>query len=91
MVTLSRKKMPIPPPYINGPENRGRPMKYPVRDMKVGWSFWVPLEGHQSANEVRARVSSAIGREKKREPTKDFTTRYLMEEGKRGVRVWRTK
>jgi hypothetical protein len=90
MVTLSRKKMPVPPPYINGPENRGRPTKYPVRDMKVGWSFWVPLDG-ATATEIRARVSSAIGREKRREPTKEFTTRYLSENSVLGVRVWRTK
>lgn len=82
--------MAVPPPCISSPSPSGRPIKYPVRELKVGWSFWVPLDG-RPVSRVRAQVSSALTREKRRNPSKEFTTRYLVEEGKYGIRTWRIK
>lgn len=89
-VKLSRKKVPIPPVIVHSPSVKGRPMKYPVNSMKVGWSFWVPLNGME-VRRVRAQIASALTRVKARDEGKEFTTRFLTENGEQGIRVWRVK
>lgn len=59
------------------PTPRG-PVKYPLADMKVGDSFFIPGKNSQQIS-----GSFAINRPKK------FSVRQREENGVKGVRVWR--
>jgi hypothetical protein len=56
----------------------GRPSIYPVRELEVGQSFFVPLGDRKVLSVVCSRIKKLTGR--------DYTVRRV--EG--GIRVWRT-
>lgn len=60
-----------------------RTYKYPLSDLEVGQSIFVPNETH---NRVRGHVESH-----KRRNGFDYVTRTVVENDIKGVRVWRTK
>ena len=69
----------VPIPDQNG---RGGTPKYPLRDMPVGASFFVPGGTHAKLNGAFAPHRRA---------GKAFLTRTVTENGVKGIRVWRTK
>lgn len=73
------------------PESRqgaGRRAKYPWRSMSVGDSFFVPLSGEVPS--VRRLQSNLISSGSSALGSGNVSTRVLEEDGKPGVRVWRT-
>lgn len=62
------------------PDKAGRKVKYPLDDMDVGDSFFVPDADHQDISPVIA------ARRRARKWTRQFTTRREDD----GIRVWRT-
>jgi len=66
----------IPPPSGRGPLNR----KYPFGDMEIGQSFFVPNATQQTRNTARAWGKNH-GR--------GFSCRTTIENGVKGLRVWR--
>ena len=58
---------------------------YPLAEMEVGHSFFVPLEGRESA-----AVQGSIIRATNGLAPRVFTTRRLTEDGVEGVGCWRT-
>ena len=69
-----QKNIPIPI------SRNGRPFKYPLCEMEVGDSFFVPFED-RSANSVQASVNSCALRYK---PNKFITRRVVG-----GIQCWR--
>jgi len=70
--------IPIPPR-----PRRGRGPAYPWGEMNVGASFFVPLaRGKFSAHYARMKASPGNG---------TYEIRRVVEDGVRGVRVWRVK
>jgi hypothetical protein len=65
------------------PVPKGRSRKYPFLDMSVGDSFSVPEVDHN-------RVRTACQYYKKHH-SMEFRTQIYSHQGKRRVRVWRTK
>lgn len=61
--------------------------KYPLRQMKIGDSFFIP--GKTLKERTRCTVAGAWF--SKRNPEYKFTTRTVMESGIKGVRVWRVE
>lgn len=75
-----RNNRPMPAP------TSGRGVRvYPLDEMRVGDSFFVPLEGRKPA-----AVQGSIIRSAKSFAPKVFTTRRLTEDGVEGVGCWRT-
>ena len=74
-----RNNRPLPAP-TGGRGNR----VYPLAEMEVGHSFFVPLEGRKSA-----AVQGSIIRATKGLAPRVFTTRRLTEDGVDGVGCWR--
>ena len=66
----------------------GRPTIYPLGDMLVGDSFFIPLPEGKALRDLQGSVSRAA----KAHDGKRFTTRKVAsEDGKpTGIRVWRT-
>lgn len=75
-----RNDRPLPAP-TGGRGNR----VYPLAEMEVGHSFFVPLEGRKAA-----AVQGSIIRAAKGLAPRVFTTRRLTEDGVDGVGCWRT-
>ena len=65
---------------------RGAPAKYPLADMHVGESFFVPCEGAE-CKVWRGRLNGTVARFCKANPDMKFAIRSV--DG--GLRVWRTK
>ena len=66
--------------------------KYPIRNLAVGESFFVPFVSPErafAAPALRAVISSLARRETKRNPEKKFASRSVHEDGVAGVRLWR--
>jgi len=61
-------------PSIHGKE------KYPLKDMEIGDSFFIP-----------GKTSGSMSMIFKRIPDKKFTCRSLVEDQVKGIRVWRIK
>ena len=61
-------------------QHAGRRMRYPLRELEIGQSFFAP-------GTSRANISSAIS---KRAP-KRFVTQIRVEDGVKGIRVWRAE
>jgi hypothetical protein len=57
------------------------PMKYPLPDMKVGDSFFLP---RAKVKRIRGRIYSAAARRKMRVTLRQFT-----QDGSSGVMIWR--
>lgn len=64
----------IPPPA----NKMGRPAVYPLRNLEVGQSFFVPLGDRKTISVCASRYAKASG--------KTFTVRQVQG----GVRCWRT-
>ncbi len=62
------------------PEKSGRKIKYPLDDMEIGDSFFIPGVDHQDISPVIA------ARKRARKWQREFTTRREDD----GIRVWRT-
>lgn len=62
--------------------------KYPVADLEVGQSFFVPLDGKTSTG-IQGALNSAAKPE--RAKGKSFVTRTITEDGVEGVRIWRVE
>ena len=58
------------------PEVPKREYKYPVRDLEVGQSFFVPKGSYVTASFAKLAP-------------KKFSYRHVTEDGVKGVRVWR--
>lgn len=58
------------------PQTNGRPVRYPTRTMDVGDSFFVAGKNERAFSFTRLKP-------------KRFSTRIVVENGERGVRVWR--
>lgn len=79
------KGIPLPEPY------KGRPVKYPFRDMEVGDSFSIPLTGTMTGTGVdiaTKRLRQAAANHARRVGGK-FHVRTVREEGV--ARCWRTE
>jgi len=68
------------------PQRRNAPKRYPFRDMEIGDSFFVPLNGEKSSK-VFARIAGAAIRDARSRGGIKYAVRSV--EG--GVRVWRVK
>ena len=80
----------VPPPFT-----RGRALAYPFWDMKVGDSFLVECADETAAlYRLSARIGTAARKFSDRTEFNGslrFVTRTVREDGKVGVRCWRTK
>lgn len=72
------KLIPIPKPG-----RKGWLARYPFRQMKVGDSFFVPGRNVQQMSNSGAQYRKLFGHR--------YTVRSVVEGGKKGCRVWRTK
>lgn len=72
------KNVPIP--------KRSKQKKYPLMDMNVGDSFWVPCESRREALRERNKIFSMASYYQTKHNVK-FTTRTYED----GVRIWRIK
>lgn len=79
----------VPLPAHPTSRKRGRPPKYPVRDMKVGDSFFIPIEPDQTAPRIQQRFLEAVAYYKAQGIISDerFTTRTMGDH----IGVWRVK
>lgn len=82
------KNLPIPPR-----PRRKRTSKYPIADMEIGDSFFVPTGPFKAAQDskmksIRTRLHY-LRNEKRIEPHARFEHRVVTEDGRTGVRVWR--
>ncbi len=65
------------------PRGGGRAPKWPVRDMQIGDSFFVP-------NKTAANMSGVVNYARSMNKGWKFGMRIMIENGVKGVRVWRT-
>lgn len=81
------------------PTRRGR-IKYPIAELEVGESFFIPAnlglqdgdrDELKTMNLLQARLSSCTRAVAENNPGRRFATRRVVEQGQRGVRVWRTE
>ena len=71
----------VPPPLTN---EQGRPVKYPLREMKVGDSFRFPWDA-ALRSAIRSNAFQKFGK------TRTYTTKMVEEDGQRWFRIWRVK
>lgn len=71
------------------PAHNSRQGKYPWRAMAVGDSFFVPIGGHHGVNSA-ASISHGVSYMRKRYSL-HFLYRTVIEDGIKGVRVWRVE
>src|SRR5690349_6743042 len=65
---------------------RGRPVKYPLANLDVGQSFFIPTTSREEARKIRSRLANAVYLfEKQTSGQRQFTLRTTSD----GVRVWR--
>lgn len=74
------KGIEIPPRRQGG----GRPPKYPIREMEVGDSFFVPKSRKSAGGSVQAYANRILGKGA-------TTVRNAIENGVEGFRIWRIK
>lgn len=84
-----KKSVPIP----NRRGNSKGYDRYPWRDMKVGDMFFVPTpdEMHVSVHQSSVCSATRIVRRQADMKGREFTTRQIEQNGKRGIGVWRVK
>lgn len=78
------------PPKRRAPRSGhyGAYLVYPWRDMEVGDSFAVPIEG--DSVRAQAKMTGATSDRSRRYPELRYATRVLIEDGRDVIRVWRT-
>lgn len=86
--------IPLPPPHGGlRHASKRKNQRYRFADMEVGHSFLLRKPAEKTYEQVRSRITSAIGNFKKTAAPvhrkKQFATRIMEEE--KGVRVWRVK
>ena len=77
--------IPIPP----GSDRRSVERKYPLAELKVGQSFFLPLEEGDDLKRMANRLSQARQSYQKRNEGVRFTQRMWEKDGEVGIRVWR--
>jgi len=76
-------------PLVQNSRKNGFP--YPFDDMKIGDSFFIPLDDCRSQT-VQSRINAAVTRWRKKDPDLNdsrFTTRTMVENDVEGIRVWK--
>ena len=78
-------------PVPAGSDRRSAEQKYPLSQMKVGQSFFLPLQEGDDIKRMGNRLSQARqGFQKRNEGTR-FTQRIWEEDDIIGIRVWRVE
>lgn len=77
--------IPIPP----GSDRRSVERKYPLAELKVGQSFFLPLEEGDDLKRMGNRLSQARQGYQKRNEGVRFTQRMWEKDDEVGIRVWR--
>ena len=77
--------IPVPP----GSDRRSVERKYPLAELKVGQSFFLPLEEGDDLKRMGNRLSQARQGYQKRNEGVRFTQRMWEKDGEVGIRVWR--
>ena len=77
--------IPVPP----GSDRRSVERKYPLAELKVGQSFFLPLEEGDDLKRMGNRLSQARQGYRKRNEGVRFTQRMWEKDGEVGIRVWR--
>lgn len=81
------KDIPIPPPW-------GRPgydeVKYPIFEMEVGDSIFVPVPEGKKIETVRNTLNANFRRKAVSVTGRRFACRTAEKDGVKGLRVWRT-
>ena len=77
--------IPVPP----GSDRRSVERKYPLAELKVGQSFFLPLEEGDDLKRMGNRLTQARQGYQKRNEGVRFTQRMWEKDGEVGIRVWR--
>lgn len=64
-------------------------VKYPLAEMSIGQSFFVPIPSGKTPDQARAPVQAAVSRFYKKHPNHKFTIR--LDTANSGLRVFRLK
>jgi hypothetical protein len=78
-------------PVPVGSDRRAAERKYPLSEMKVGQSFFLPLEEGDDIKRMGNRISQARQGYQKRTEGVRFTQRIWEEDDVIGIRVWRVE
>ena len=78
-------------PVPTGSDRRPAEKKYPLSQMKVGQSFFLPLEEGDDIKRMGNRISQARQGFQKRNDGVRFTQRIWEEDEVIGIRVWRVE
>lgn len=79
--------IPVPP----GSDRRAVERKYPLSELKVGQSFFLPLEEGDDLKRMANRLSQARQGYQKRNEGVRFTQRMWEKDGEVGIRIWRVE
>ena len=81
------KDIPVP----TGSDRRNFEAKYPLKQMNVGDSFFLPLEEGDDIKRMGNRLSQARQGYQKRNEGVRFTQRIWEQKGETGIRIWRVE
>lgn len=79
--------IPVPP----GSDRRSVERKYPLAELKVGQSFFLPLEEGDDLKRMANRLSQARQSYQKRNEGVRFTQRMWEKDDVVGIRIWRVE
>ena len=79
--------IPVPP----GSDRRSVERKYPLAELKVGQSFFLPLEEGDDLKRMANRLSQARQSYQKRTEGVRFTQRMWEKDDVVGIRIWRVE
>ena len=79
--------IPVPP----GSDRRAVERKYPLSELKVGQSFFLPLEEGDDLKRMANRLSQARQSYQKRNEGVRFTQRMWEKDDVVGIRIWRVE
>ena len=79
--------IPVPP----GSDRRAVERKYPLSDLEVGQSFFLPLEEGDDLKRMANRLSQARQGYQKRNEGVRFTQRMWEKDDVVGIRIWRVE
>jgi len=69
------------------PRGGKRKQRYPLSDMAIGQSFFVPIPEGRTVSQARGPIQAAVSRFYRQHPAHHFTIRYDAEQ--HGLRVFR--
>lgn len=84
MLYFIEKNIPLPDEI----EKRGRKPVYPIEEMEIGDSFFVPFANNKARERTRANINAACSM---RGAAKKFRSMTRIENGVSGVRCWRVE